>query len=135
MSFHSYTTVRPYLTPSPSASPLFLHFQVERRFGDGMASFLKATHFIHSSNNHQNHPFSQSYTQTIKISTSRKPLMAALSATATVGLSETFTRLKEQGKVSHSTPHSSSFLTKKKVPPYLTITFICISFTILVLED
>lgn len=100
----------PYLTQSPSASPLFLHFQVERkkgRCGDGMASFLKATHFIHSNNKLQNHPFSPSNTQTLKISTSRKPLMAALSTTATVGLSQTFTRLKEQGKVSHSTPHSS----------------------------
>ncbi|CAN4108685.1 unnamed protein product [Withania somnifera] len=66
-----------------------------------MASFLKATHFIHSHNNTlQNHPFPQSYTQRLKISTSPKPpVSAALSTIATVGLSETFNRLKKQGEV------------------------------------
>lgn len=64
-----------------------------------MASFLKSTHFLHSNNNLLNHPIPQSYTQKLKVSTSRKPLMAAVSTTATVGLSETFTRLKEKGKV------------------------------------
>ncbi|KAM3378234.1 tryptophan synthase alpha chain [Capsicum galapagoense] len=67
-----------------------------------MASFLKATHFIHSnSNNFQSHPFPKSYTQRLKISTSPKPLtMASLTTNAAaVGLSQTFTRLKKQGKV------------------------------------
>ncbi|XP_075112891.1 tryptophan synthase alpha chain-like [Nicotiana tabacum] len=66
-----------------------------------MASFLKATHFIHSNNKLENHAFPHSYnnTQKLKISTSVKPPMAALNTTPTVGLSETFTRLRKQGKV------------------------------------
>ena len=66
-----------------------------------MASFLKATHFIHSNNKLENHAFPHSYnnTQKLKISTSVKPPMAALNTTPTVGLSETFARLRKQGKV------------------------------------
>ncbi|MCD9645564.1 cTPxI [Datura stramonium] len=64
-----------------------------------MAAVLKATHFIHSNNKLENHPFPQRYTQRLKISTAPRPPMAALSTTPTVGLSETFTRLKKQGKV------------------------------------
>nr|XP_009784855.1 PREDICTED: tryptophan synthase alpha chain-like isoform X2 [Nicotiana sylvestris] len=66
-----------------------------------MASFLKATHFIHSNNKLEYHAFPHSYnnTQRLKISTSVEPPMATLSTTPTVGLSETFTRLRKQGKV------------------------------------
>ncbi|XP_019259673.1 PREDICTED: tryptophan synthase alpha chain, chloroplastic-like [Nicotiana attenuata] len=66
-----------------------------------MASFLKATHFIHSNNKLEYHAFPHSYNNTrrLKISTLVKPPMAALSTTPTVGLSETLARLRKQGKV------------------------------------
>ncbi|CAM8886744.1 hypothetical protein QQ045_008321 [Rhodiola kirilowii] len=65
-----------------------------------MAGALKATSFLQLRNSSENRSFLSVHSRKSSVSVRRLRSMAALtSATPTVGLAETFTRLKEQGKV------------------------------------
>ncbi|CAM8998111.1 unnamed protein product [Rhodiola kirilowii] len=65
-----------------------------------MAGALKATSFLQLRNSSENRSFLSVHSRKSSVSVRRLRAMAALtSATPTVGLAETFTRLKEQGKV------------------------------------
>ncbi|RAL48881.1 hypothetical protein DM860_001201 [Cuscuta australis] len=65
-----------------------------------MAASVKATHFLQLKINQGHHPLFTHSRERIRVSPKLlRPVMAALSTTAAAGLSETFVRLKQQGKV------------------------------------
>ncbi|VFQ77777.1 unnamed protein product [Cuscuta campestris] len=65
-----------------------------------MAASVKATHFLQLKINQCQHPLFTHSRERIRVSPKLlRPAMAALSTTAAAGLSETFVRLKQQGKV------------------------------------